>query len=163
MKKETNKEKIINRILIGFIIVSLTLSIGMFIILLTLQKAASVGKSMEPTIQNGNSILVSKLYFDIEKGDIIIAHPINSTSGYEVAKRVVATEGDHVYMHDGKLYINDKEDVRDPNAIYDAEIDLVIPKGCYYILGDNRNVSYDSRGFGYITEDEIVGKVISIN
>lgn len=157
-----DKEKTYLKILTVILVINIISMIPLIILNISLSKSVGVGRSMEPSIPNGCQTLNSSLYLSINKGDIICANPRNDGENYIVAKRVVATEGDHVYMHNGHLYINDIEDTTDSNAIYDAEIDLVIPKNCYYILGDNRNHSKDSRAYGYITKGEIVSKVIKI-
>ena len=157
-----NIENKIFKGLVIFLAVQLIIMIGLIIILLSCKNFNARGRSMAPYIKDGDALLCTTLYFDIKKGDIVGANPKNDNDDCLIAKRVVATEGDHVYMHDGHLYINDIEDTIDPNAIYDAEIDLVVPDNSFYILGDNRNVSKDSRTFGCITKDEIVSKVIKI-
>lgn len=82
-------------------------------------------------------------------------------------KRIVAVEGEHIYIsEEGKVYINDelleeKYLQKDVNTIRSGEFyDLVVPEGCVFVMGDNREESADSRAFGCIPADKIEGNVI---
>lgn len=137
------------------------------------------GDSMDPTLKDGEHVLVNIIGYkvgSIKNGNVIIFHA-NQKEDY--VKRVIGTPGDTVYYKDDKLYVNGKK-VEEPYLDYNekrkqAEFitgsfetkDLtnankksnVIPKNKYLVLGDNREVSKDSRSFGLIDKDQIVGKV----
>ena len=119
----------------------------------------NLGNSNEPTIKEGQTTIVMRHFYDIKVNDFIIFSKKDIEGGERINKRVVAVGGDHVVISDGKLYINDKLDTF-TNMYYTQELDVVVPEGSYFVMGDNRAVSMDSRHFGCVNEDEILGKVI---
>jgi signal peptidase I len=128
------------------------------------------GSSMETTLFGGDHLLVSDLFYEPERGDIIICD--DKSKGLfgidaPIVKRVIALEGDTVRIDIyGQVYINDillEEDYLDPNmkvAARGEEYVLTVPEGQVFVLGDNRFYSKDSDEFGPIDEDSILGKVI---
>ncbi|SCY94969.1 signal peptidase I [Alkaliphilus peptidifermentans DSM 18978] len=124
------------------------------------------GQSMEPTISNKDRLLVVKYPFfrnSIKEGDIVVFNPPGTTDEIFI-KRVVAKGTDSFTISDGCLFINNEEVAED--YIYEDEylersyqfINGVIPKDAVFVLGDNRNDSNDSRSFGYIHKNQIIGK-----
>ena len=128
------------------------------------------GSSMETTLFGGDHLLISDLFYEPERGDIIICD--DKSKGLfgidaPIVKRVIALEGDTVRIDIyGQVYINDillEEDYLDPNmkvAARGEEYVLTVPEGQVFVLGDNRFYSKDSDEFGPIDEDSILGKVI---
>ena len=128
------------------------------------------GSSMETTLFGGDHLLVSDLFYEPERGDIIICD--DKSKGLfgidaPIVKRVIALEGDTVRIDIyGLVYVNDillEEDYLDPDmkvAMRDEEYVLTVPEGQVFVLGDNRFYSKDSDEFGPIDEDSILGKVI---
>jgi len=122
------------------------------------------GHSMEETLSNNDLVIVyklgtkSKVY---ERGDIIVAK-IDGLDGHQkVVKRIIGIQGDHIVIDKGVITINGQE-IQEPyvsSMAMDA-VDLFVPKNSYYLLGDNRLESADSRSFGCIKKEAIVGKVI---
>jgi signal peptidase I len=123
--------------------------------------------SMEPTLHEGDRILISRLsyhFHDPKAGDVVVLHsPVDSSE--DLVKRVVAVGGDTVAIHDGDLFVNGAA-VVEP---YLAEQDIrgeypetTIPEGQVFVLGDNRNNSGDSRLFGPIDVDSIIGSAFAI-
>jgi len=107
------------------------------------------GKSMEPTFQNHERLLASKAYWlvgPIKKRDVVV---IRGEDGSNIIKRVYGLEGDKID------FFNIPEDWELSQGEY------VVPKGMIYVLGDNREVSEDSRKFGAVSIGEVLGKVIT--
>lgn len=117
-------------------------------------------ESMAPTLQPGDSVLVTKLAYDgPSRGDVVA---FDDGRGVTI-KRTVGVAGDTVAVRDGVLFV-DGEPVREPYVDYgltDATFSspVVVPKGHVFVMGDNRTNSLDSRSFGPIPRDRILGKV----
>lgn len=129
--------------------------------------------SMEPTLHEGDRVLVNKLSYklhDVHRGDIIVfKRPERAQSDTpeddieDLIKRVIGLPGDTIETVDGVIYINDKplpEPYLPPNTRSDQPpvTRQEIPDGQYFVMGDNRSNSQDSRWFGPIDEDLIVGR-----
>jgi len=120
--------------------------------------------SMQPNFYEGQFILVNKLAYRLgspERGDVLVFHnPQNVKEDY--IKRVIGLPGDTLDIHDGKVFINGKELVEkypineiSPGQTYGP---IVIEPDHLFVMGDNRPQSQDSRYFGQLSEDLIVGK-----
>lgn len=123
------------------------------------------GASMNPTLQDGNYLLISKQSYHFgepERGDIIV-FPHHENAGDSLyIKRVIAIPGDHLEIHDGNVYINGElqdEDYIKSGAVTEGSVDLVIPEGQIFVMGDNRENSSDSRYFGTVNIEEVTGEV----
>ncbi len=123
------------------------------------------GASMEPTLQNNNSLFVLRLGYEPKNGDIIVFKPVGDPKKHYI-KRVIATEGQEVDIRDGKVYV-DGEELSEPYIQgttydrYNTVYPKIVPEDCVFALGDNRENSRDSRdmtGVGMIKEKDIVGK-----
>ena len=152
-KAKDKSEKFLNKLIIilsVFIIVEA-------IILSIFEISTADGYSMEPTLAPKAVAVGVKVFEDIRRGDIVMADPVNSKTGNKVIKRVVAVEGDRVLIENGNLYINGVRDISS-DYYYIEDMDIVVPDNCYFLLGDNRAQSYDSRHYGCVTRKEIVAK-----
>lgn len=133
------------------------------------------GESMLPTLQDGNKLIVNKLGYkitDFKHFDVIVFHA-NEKEDY--VKRVIGVPGDKVEYRDDQLYINGKkysepflESYQNQGSsgrltgnftLEELTGEKIVPKGKLFVLGDNRLGSWDSRHFGFISIDEVVGKV----
>lgn len=120
------------------------------------------GSSMNPTLYDGNLFVAADIKVcNIEKGDIVC---INSVVLEEtIIKRVIGMEGDVISFTKDKVFINgeklDEPYITD-NPTYDPNYNVTVPKGYVFVMGDNRNISADSREIGCVSVKEIVSKYL---
>ena len=127
------------------------------------------GPSMQPTLYKDQTVFVEKLSVargKIERFDVVIARYPGREGAY--VKRVVGLPGDLIEIRkDGRLYVNGE--LQEEPYILDSFIEMqygpyTVPQGCYFVMGDNRNNSLDSRSaeIGPISEDNIVGHALFV-
>jgi signal peptidase I len=129
------------------------------------QVARVEGHSMAPTLSDQDRLIVNKLAYRLGEphiGDIVMLYYPNDPNKSFV-KRVIAEEGDQVRIVDGKVYRNDilLDDSFVPTDFrsHDDWGPQVIPEGYYFVMGDHRNNSSDSRHWGFVPKKYIIGKV----
>lgn len=123
--------------------------------------------SMEPTLREHDRIIVSKLNYlwaEPQRGDIIVfKYPRDPKRNF--VKRIIAVGGETVALKNSRLYINGQEVPEDylPPGLRFADFGPVsVPEGYFFMLGDNRNNSEDSRVWGFLPRRLIVGKALVI-
>lgn len=131
------------------------------------------GKSMEPTLDDGNMLAVNRIAYSVKKVkrfDVVVFHA-NKDEDY--VKRIIALPGDEVEYRDNTLYINGKaveepflEKKKRENSEYTQDFTLkqltgktAVPDDALFVMGDNRPESFDSRSFGFVYKDQLVGRV----
>ena len=136
----------------------------------SVQNSEVVGSSMEPGLHNGERVLINKLAYRFgatpRRGDIVVlVPPASQRSEDDYIKRVIGLPGEQVELRDGKVYIHQEsgnvlalDESYVPNPSLDNKIYDKIAPGRYFVMGDNRNYSSDSRGGWTIGLDDIVGK-----
>lgn len=124
------------------------------------------GTSMEDTLNNGDRLLVSKITYHLSEpqyGDIVIINVTQSIDDY--VKRIIGKPGDTVEIKNSTVYRNGIA-LNEPYLMQGLEYNdfakVTVPEDCYFVLGDNRPVSKDSRysDVGFIKKDKIDGKII---
>ncbi len=124
-------------------------------------------ESMEPTLQRGDRVLANRFIYrfrDPERGEVVVfVPPVQSNEPF--IKRVVAVGGDRVAVVDGRLYLNGEPQVepyvKDQTILGDFR-EATVPAGSYFVMGDNRNNSGDSRVFGVIEKTAILGQAFFV-
>ncbi len=145
--------------------------ISFFIVHYVAQRTTVDGMSMYNTLNDGDNLIIEKLSYrfgDVERFDIVVFPYYDGAAGMDVyyIKRIIGLPGETIQITDGKIYINGdvlEEDygyyIDDiPMKGYDAEEEIYIGENEYFVLGDNRNNSTDSRKIGCITRDHIEGR-----
>ncbi|GJQ34886.1 MAG: signal peptidase I [Anaerolineales bacterium] len=123
------------------------------------------GYSMRPTLEDGEFVLVSKLSYrfgEYERGDIIVFHfPLNPKE--ELIKRVIGLPGDQVKVEGNQVYVNGQ--VLNEEYIFEAPLysgEWTVTDGFLFVLGDNRNNSNDSKDWGLLPQENVVGRAVLI-
>ncbi|MBA3913010.1 MAG: signal peptidase I [Acidobacteriales bacterium] len=144
----------------------ISLAISAFIIIFLYQPVKVEGTSMMPSLDDQERIFVNKFVYRLEpisRGDIVVfRYPRDPSKSF--IKRVIALGGDHVRIDGGIVYVNNRPLEEDyvPEAYEDERSypDSVVPQNSYFVLGDHRSMSNDSRDFGPVTQNFIYGKAV---
>lgn len=168
-EKKYNEKKIIRHT----IIVYLTIATATFLIISILFTKILINvyipsDSMENTLMTGDMAIGNRLAYKFgsspSRFDIAIFYAPDDPSTLYI-KRVIGLPGEKVTIKEGKVYIDDSEEPLDDSFICEEmdsgeKLEYEVPDGCYFMLGDNRNVSYDSRYWdnSYVPADYIVAK-----
>lgn len=145
---------------------AISIAIAAFFIIFLYQPVKVEGTSMAPGLKNEERIFINKFVYHFEsisRGDVVVFHPpIDPEKNY--IKRVIAGPGDRVRIDDGRVYVNDEplQEAYVPSKYEDFRSypETVVPAHSYFVLGDHRNLSQDSRDFGPVEESFIYGKAV---
>jgi signal peptidase I len=144
----------------------ISLAISAFIIIFLYQPVKVEGTSMMPSLEDQERIFVNKFVYrlePIERGDIVVfRYPRDPSKSY--IKRVIGMAGDQIRIDNGQVYVNGKalDETYVPSEYTDERSypNIVVPTHCYFVLGDHRSMSNDSRDFGAVNEGFIYGKAV---
>ncbi len=143
-----------------------SLAISAFIIIFLYQPVKVEGTSMMPGLEDQERIFVNKFVYrwePIQRGDIVVfRYPRDTSKSY--IKRVIGTAGDRIRIENGQVFVNEEALDEDyvPNEYADARSypEVTVPANSYFVLGDHRTMSNDSRDFGPVNERYIYGKAV---
>ena len=153
-------EMIVGGMIVIFLAFVLVYSVGI--------KTSVVGDSMEPVLYNGQEILMNRVVYRLsspKRGDVVVFLPNGNQNSHYYVKRVVGLPGETIQIQGGKVYVDgvllDEDETFDKMAdagIAENELKLAVDE--FFVLGDNRNSSEDSRSgnIGAVKKDNIAGK-----
>ncbi|MGA8432975.1 MAG: signal peptidase I [Candidatus Sulfotelmatobacter sp.] len=144
----------------------ISLAISAFIIVFIYQPVKVEGVSMMPALEDQERIFVNKFVYrlePIEREDVVVfRYPRDPSKSY--IKRVIGVAGDHIRIDGGQVYVNNEalDEGYVPPAYADARSypAITVPPDCYFVLGDHRSMSSDSREFGPVNQSYIYGKAV---
>ena len=155
---------------LGLWVRDLLVSVGVsvLIILFLYQPVRVEGTSMLPRLEDHDRLFINKFVYhitSIEHGDVVVFHyPRDPEKSY--IKRVIALPGDRLRIDHGQVFVNDKALAENyvPEMYRDMRsyAETVIPDDSYFVMGDHRSISSDSREFGVVERDLIYGKAVFV-
>ena len=153
-------EMIIGSMIAFFLAFVIVFSVGM--------RTSIVGDSMEPMMGNGQEILINRVIYRLsspKRGDVVVFLPNGNEKSHYYVKRVVGLPGETIHIQDGSVYVDGA--LLEEDDAYDqmidsgiAQNDLALGSDEFFVLGDNRNSSEDSRSgnIGAVRKKDIIGK-----
>jgi len=141
---------------------------SVLIILFLYQPVRVEGTSMLPRLEDSDRLFINKFVYhisSIERGDVVVFHyPRNPEQSY--IKRVIGLPGDRLRIDHGVVWLNGKPQIEPyvPEEYQDTEsmAQIVVPAGSYFMMGDHRCISWDSRKFGPVESSFIYGKAVFV-
>jgi signal peptidase I len=143
-------------------------AVSILIITFLYQPVRVEGTSMLPRLEDHDRLFINKFVYrisSIHRGDVVVFHyPRDPEKSY--IKRVIALPGDRIFIERGRVFLNGKllpesyvpEQYRDTRSL----AEMVIPEDAYFMMGDHRSISSDSREFGPVDRDLIYGKAVFV-
>jgi signal peptidase I len=144
----------------------LAFAIAIFIVIFVVQPVKVEGTSMQPRLVDQERIFVNRFIYrfqDIHRGDVVVFwYPRDHSKSF--IKRVMGVPGDKVEIRSGSVYVNgtrlDEPYLNPAFKGYKSFPPVLVPLGQYFVLGDHRDSSNDSRSWGFVNHDLIYGKAI---
>lgn len=170
-KKEVNQTQSVKNSIIEWVKVFGLAIVLAFVITLFIKPTLVSGDSMLPTLHENDYLIINKIGYKIgepKNGDVIVFKSDlekNDGTTKDLVKRIIGVVGDKVVIKDGKVYLNDKlldETYLSEGMDTTGDVDIVVPEGKLFVLGDNREVSLDSRyeQVGLVDVNDVEGKVL---
>ena len=167
-RKKNLRPSVIQKIIFGIGECILAFAIGCVLVYYFMTSLTCVGQAMEPSVNSGDQVLVNRFLYSLtapKRGDVIVFKPNGNVNSHYYMRRVIGTPGDTVQVQEGFVYVNGElfetgtgsEQMEFAGV---AEEEILLDKDEYFVLGDNRNASEDSRfaNIGLIVRDDIVGE-----
>jgi signal peptidase I len=168
MEEELEKSSQVKTFIRDTITVFVVAAVIILVLQFVIQKFVVEGSSMNFTLHNGQQLLVNKIVYNFhepERGDIIVFHPPVEIDEDDFIKRIIGLPGEKVAIVDGQVIIQKADgsfiELDEPYITRPANRDFegtIIPEGEYFVMGDNRVNSSDSRTGWTLKEDDIIGK-----
>lgn len=162
------RKKIIKEVIIWAVEIIAVILLAYFLVEYAVEKTTVVGESMETTLQEEDKIIINKFAYRFSKPkrfDVIVFKQSGKEHSYYNIKRIIGLPGETVQIKDGVVYINDEpiteksavDAIKNPGLAVEP---ITLEDKEYFVLGDNRNLSEDSRfaNIGNVVFDDIIGK-----
>ena len=168
--KDGGKAKRVAREILGYIIAVISaVIIAVLIRVFIFEPFIVPTPSMEPTLMVGDKVIINKLAYrfgEVDKGDIIAFHS-TTEEGKELVKRAIAVEGDRIVLtSQGEVFVNDEKlaevYLKPEQGISYLNQEVIIGPEEIFVMGDNRNNSFDSRYFGMVPEENVFGEFLAV-
>ena len=170
-KKEVNQTQSVKNSIIEWVKVFGLAIVLAFVITLFIKPTLVSGDSMLPTLHENDYLIINRMVYRMgepKNGDVIVFKSDlekNDGTTKDLVKRIIGVAGDKVVIKDGKVYLNDKlldETYLSEGMDTTGDVDIVVPEGKLFVLGDNREVSLDSRyeQVGLVDVNDVEGKVL---
>lgn len=167
-KKPPKYKKYIKSVILWIVEIVLVILAAYLIIEYAVEKTTMMGISMNTTLNDGDKIIINKVAYlkkDPKRYDVIVFNQNKSGHGYYNIKRVIGLPGETIEIIKGYIYINGEKleeeiKVEPMNIAGLAEEEIILEENEFFVLGDNRNSSEDSRfaNIGTIVKSDIIGK-----
>jgi signal peptidase I len=144
----------------------IALAIAIFIVIFVVQPVKVEGTSMQPHLSDQDRIFVNRFIYrftGVHRGDVVVfGYPKDRNKSF--IKRVLGIPGDEVEIREGVVYVNGAR-IQEPYLSpkyrdFRSFPKVAVPRGQYFVLGDHRNSSNDSRHWGFVAQDLIYGKAV---
>ena len=146
--------------IVGFVVAILIIPSIFFVRTFVVEPFSISGQAMSPTLTNGEYVLIEKFNHNYKQGDIVILRDPQDETSYLV-KRIIGLPGDSLDIHDGNVYVNGRQFNEASylgNMQTPGNVSTTLAENEFFVLGDNRTQSFDSRDFGSVNGNLIVGK-----
>lgn len=143
-----------------FLIIAVSILFFVFIISFFFKPFRIDGKSMEPLFQQGDVVFVTRLFSKIERNEVVVVKLHDQSY---VVKRVLAIEGDRIDYKNGEIFVNGENRGKIVSGDYKMFFEnssFTVEKNSFFIVGDNRSASIDSRFWGSVSKEMVYGKVV---